>query len=115
MKKNFTLLGIAILFSSAIIAQTKQGKISGSVKDAEQKTVPSATVSLLRVNDSSLVKFAATNKNGVYEFNEVADGRYLLSVTSVGYNKVLSVSFEISGSNPAVVVPVITLSEQAKS
>src|SRR5437762_8232982 len=105
MKKIFTLLCIAMLFASAIIPQTKQGKINGTVKDGDQKAIHSATVSLLKAKDSSLIKFAATNKNGEYEFVDVADGKYLLSVTNVGYTKVLSSSFEISAVASIVSVP----------
>ena len=58
MKKIFTLLSIIILFATASWAQT--GKITGIVKDASEKKLHSATVSLLKANDSSIVKFAAT-------------------------------------------------------
>jgi iron complex outermembrane recepter protein len=115
MKKLFTLLSIFVITASAINAQSKQGKISGEVKDGEQRAIHSATVSLLKAKDSTLVKFAATNKNGEYEFSDVADGKYLLSATSVGYGKIHSSSFEITTASATVAVPVLTLTEQAKN
>jgi len=115
MRKIFTLLGIAIFFTLLSSAQNKNGKITGVVKDASEKTIHPATISLLKLNDSSIVKFSATNKNGEYEFLNIADGKYLVSVSSVGYARALSGAIEISASNSSVSLPAITLNEQAKN
>ena len=112
MKKLFTLLSIAILFSFSTHAQN--GKITGSVKDASMKGIHSATVSLFKVKDSSVAKFVATGKDGQYEFLDIADGKYFVSVSNVGYAKVASSPFEISSSNATINVPVLIASEQAK-
>ncbi|HEV8508485.1 MAG TPA: TonB-dependent receptor, partial [Chitinophagaceae bacterium] len=112
MKKLSTLLSIAILFS--LIAQAQNGKITGSVKDASTKGIHSATVSLLKLKDSSVAKFVATGKDGQYEFLGVADGKYFVSVSNVGYAKVASPPFEISSSNSIINVPVLVVTEQAK-
>jgi len=112
MKKLSTLLSIAILFS--LITQAQNGKIIGSVKDASMKGIHSATVSLLKLKDSSVAKFVATGKDGQYEFLGVADGKYFLSASNVGYAKITSAPFEVSSSNPTINVPDMIVSEQAK-
>jgi len=112
MKKLSTLLSIAILF--CFITQAQNGKIMGSVKDASMKSIHSATVSLLKSRDSSVAKFVATGKDGQYEFLDIADGKYFVSVSNVGYAKVVSAPFEISSSNATINVPVLVISEQAK-
>ena len=112
MKKLSTLLSIAILFCFSTHAQN--GKITGSVKDASMKSIHSATVSLLKSRDSSVAKFVATGKDGQYEFLDIADGKYFVSVSNVGYAKVVSATFEISSSNATINVPVLVISEQAK-
>jgi len=112
MKKLSTLLSIAILF--CFITQAQNGKITGSVKDASMKSIHSATVSLLKSRDSSVAKFVATGKDGQYEFLDIADGKYFVSVSNVGYAKVVSAPFEISSSNATINVPVLVISEQAK-
>ena len=68
MRRIFTLP--AIFFGTAMFlqAQTKTGKITGSIKDGPQKNLQSATITLLRAKDSSSVKFSVTNKEGNYEF-----------------------------------------------
>jgi iron complex outermembrane recepter protein len=111
MKKLFTP-SIAILFSFIIHAQN--GKITGSVNDASMKGIHSATVSLLKAKDSSVTKFVATGKDGEYEFLSIADGKYFVSVSSVGYTKVASAPFEISSSNSTINVPALVVSEQVK-
>ena len=112
MKKLSTLLSIAILF--CFITQAQNGKVTGSVKDASMKSIHSATVSLLKSRDSSVAKFVATGKDGQYEFLDIADGKYFVSVSNVGYAKVVSAPFEISSSNATINVPVLVISEQAK-
>jgi outer membrane receptor protein involved in Fe transport len=112
MKKLFTLLSIAILFT--FIAQAQNGGITGSVKDASMKSIHSATVSLLKSKDSSVVKFVATGKDGQYEFLDIADGKYFVSVSNVGYTKIVSTPFEVSSSTPTINVPVLVLIAQAK-
>ena len=110
MKTKFTLLSIAISFS--FFADSQTGKVSGTVTDASSKAIHSATVSLLRAKDSFLVKFSPTDRNGVYEFENIKDGKYFVSASNVGYGKVLSPAFEVSSSS--VTVPKLIMQEQAK-
>ncbi|HEY1871555.1 MAG TPA: TonB-dependent receptor, partial [Chitinophagaceae bacterium] len=112
MRKAFSLLSIAIFFLSTLKAQT--GKITGTVKDASSKAIHSATVSLFKIKDSSLVKRMATNKNGEYEFLNIANGKYFITASNVGYNNTSSAGFEISSTNSSVNIPALTLNEQSK-
>ena len=113
MKRISTLLSIAILFSFTVKAQG--GKVTGSVKDASSKAIHSATVSLFKLKDSSLAKFVATNKDGEYEFLGIADGKYFVAASNVGYDKAMSIAFEISSLNPSVILPALVMTEQAKN
>ena len=114
MRKSFTLL-ICILFSTIIFSQNKIGKISGVITDESQKPLQSASVSLLRAKDSSLVKIAVTNKDGKYEFENIIEGKFLVSVSSVGFQKRFGQSFEISTANSTFKAETIKLSAEAKS
>ena len=114
MKQFFTL--VTILLGSIISqAQTKNGKINGVVIDGSQKTIESATISLLRAKDSSVMKFSLANKDGIYSFENIPDGKYLVSVSAVGHQKAYSESFELSSTNSAVVLKTIELVNQPKS
>jgi outer membrane receptor protein involved in Fe transport len=112
MRKAFILLSIAIFFLSSLDAQT--GKITGIVKDASSKGIHSASVTLFKVKDSSLVKLAATNKNGEYAFLNIAGGKYFVTASNVGYNNASSANFEISSTNSKVNLPSLILNEQSK-
>ena len=113
MKRILTIIILAFSFFTA--AKGQSGKVNGVVKDGSSKAIHSATVSLLRSADSSVVKFAPTNKNGEYEFLGISDGKYFVAATNVGYGRVMSVAFEVSASNPVVVAPVLVMAEQSKN
>ena len=52
-----------------------------------KRTLPYATVSLVRSKDSSLVSFARSNDQGFFTIKNVAAGKYLLSISYVGYQQ----------------------------
>lgn len=97
MKKIVTLCSFVL---SAIVsfAQTP-ATVTGSARDEQGKALQSATVSLLRSKDSSLVKVAVTDAAGVYEFAGIKPGRYFVSVALVGYQKQASPSFDVNGAD----------------
>src|SRR4029078_653948 len=114
MRKFFTLL-ISLLLSAVVFSQTKIGKISGIITDESQKPVQSVSVSLLWAKDSSLVKVAVTNKEGKYEFENITEGKFLLLVSSVGFQKQFGQSLEITSENSTFIAEAIQLSADAKS
>ena len=62
--------------------------ISGRVTDAGDKSgLPGATVKLLKANrDSSLVKGVSTDEDGYFWLTGVGQGKYIVSVSYLGYN-----------------------------
>jgi hypothetical protein len=110
MRQLFLLLAISLGWFPAM-AQSLT-KISGKVNDDQGKQLASATVSLLRSADSSLVKVAVADKNGFYEFINIKEGNYLLQFSSVGFGKVFSNPISASGSE--LEIPVVTLKQHAK-
>jgi len=98
------------LIVSLVITGTLNAQITGVVKDPQGKGMEKSTVSLLRANDSSVVKLAASADNGRYSFQNIQPGQYLVKATHVGYVQVFSESFEYSGSGE-VSVSEITISK----
>jgi iron complex outermembrane receptor protein len=90
-----------VMLSTLCNAQIKQsGSASVTVLNEKQSPVENATVQLLRVTDSSLVRSAITNKNGHAEVLNVAEGNYLFKISAVNHQPVLTKSFMInSGQN----------------
>src|SRR4028119_2157565 len=107
MRSISTLILFGIMFSFPAFSQ-RAGKIYGLVKDQGEKPLSGATVSLLTAKDSALVKSGISEKDGTYEFDHANRGRYLVSVTSVGFMKQTSQPFDVD-SGGSFSVPVFTL------
>lgn len=108
MKLLFTTL-IAISTSSLCLAQNA-GTVTGSIKDGgNQKIIDAASISLLKSKDSSLVKVAVTDKEGNFVFENVKQGSYLVSASSVGHTKVYSENFSISDAQTTASVGLLQL------
>ena len=111
MRKYFTLIALLSATTMAVQAQEATGKVTGSVEDASQKTVSAATISLLHAKDSAVAKINVADKVGRFQFEGIANGKYLVLVSAVGHAKTFSKPFELSSSNsevnlqPLVVVP----------
>src|SRR5882724_1144604 len=73
------------IFVTCVFAQATNGRIKGIVKDADGKSLDAVTVSLLKNPDSSVVSVTTTDKSGAFSFEKIADGKYILSVTHVGF------------------------------
>ena len=67
-------------------AKSQTVTIEGTVMDSILKrTLTSATVSLAKAKDSALISFTRANDDGYFQIKNVAPGKYLLSVSYVGY------------------------------
>jgi len=67
-------------------ANAQNVTIEGTVMDSSsKKTLISATVSIAKATDSSLLNFTRADEDGFFRFKNIAPGKYLLSVSYVGY------------------------------
>lgn len=112
--KHIFVFFLLIAISLAGVAQTQTSRISGTVIDGSQKTIESATIALLRSKDSSTVKFTAADKNGKFNFENIGNGKYLVSISAVGHQKGFSEIFEISEAGKIVELKTIELIPQSK-
>jgi iron complex outermembrane receptor protein len=115
MRVLLTILAF-FFFATAILAQTG-GKVSGSLKGADDKSeVPTGvTVSLHRAKDSATVKFTVAGKDGTYAFENISNGKYLVSATSVGYRKRFSAPLEVTAEQTTVTVAPMAMVPLPKS
>ena len=98
-KQLIRLLSIVyILFFCKMEAQS-QTVITGTVVEENGSTLPGANVLLLQPSDSALVKGTVTDNSGIFELNNIHPGRYLLSVSMIGFQQYTSSPFE-SDKNP---------------
>ena len=112
MKQIFTLLtGLIVSISS--IAQAK-GSISGKIIDQQSRPMPSATVTLLKAKDSASIKFSVTDRAGIFQFENIPSGHYIVSVSSVGHAKAYSEKFEINETQSSATLKAIELAPMSK-
>lgn len=95
-----------------LTAFTQAQTITGVVTDDVKKPAKGVSVTLHKAKDSSIVKIAITNNDGIYTFNAVA-GKYFISVSNLGFTKQNTANFDIAASNYNV--PEIALVKSSKS
>ncbi|MFN3848373.1 MAG: outer membrane beta-barrel protein [Spirosomataceae bacterium] len=108
-----TLLFLLIANSYFSFAQSG-GKITGGILDEKKQALPFANVLLLKAKDSTLAKATVADANGKFEFFQIVDNQYLVSITMVGYEKYLSPKITISAENKDVNLPNIEMQLMTK-
>lgn len=89
--KKLLLMSVWLCFVLTSREQAKNNdffyNITGKVLDENKSSVEYATVTLLSQKDSSLVKGEVSDENGAFEVDHVPQGDYLVSISSVGFQK----------------------------
>lgn len=110
------LLSVSLLISITTNsnAQTPSVVLKGVLMDAvTKKPVEFATVTLMTVKDSALVRGSLTDTSGFFSFSNVAAGSYLVVSSSVEYAKAKK-QVEITGNEPVMDLGTIALSQETK-
>src|SRR5258708_1920460 len=109
-KIKYTLL-LLIMGTASLFAQAGKpsAKITGSLLDEQGKPMDYATVSLLKANDSTVVKGTLSNETGAYTFDHINAGEYIIKATVVGYDKAVSKTFTIAEGSSNLIVPVLKI------
>jgi iron complex outermembrane recepter protein len=121
MKSTVTLiifpLLILLLANLTVSGQTKSvyAIVSGTLVNDIGEPVNFATVSLLRIKDSALVKGTLSNEAGLYTFENIKPGNYLVKVTSVGYIKAVGKPFYVANGSSTIIVPFLRMHEASSS
>lgn len=116
MRKILLILTVLIGYMSVDCkAQTKEGKVLGTVIDGDTKTVESATITLLKASDSTISKMGMADKTGKFIIEGIPFGKYLVAVSAVGHQKGFSEIFEISSLKPEIELNAIELKQEEKS
>jgi hypothetical protein len=92
-----------------LFAQSKPKTISGIIKNAQNEFAAGATVKLMKLNDSALLKTTIANDNGKFQFKNLENGLYFLVVSGSAYKKYSSVQFIIDEKHDEINLPVIVL------
>jgi len=93
----FCLFGF--LASAQTPSVSKTGIVSGIIVDDKNKPVPDVTVMLLGP-DSSVIGGDLTKDDGAYTITPVANGKYALRITAIGFNKLTLGNVAITDAAP---------------
>jgi iron complex outermembrane receptor protein len=102
---------LLISISGLLMAQSPKlvNGVTGTLTDDAGKPMEYATVSLVKLPDSTITKGTLTNEAGVYNLGTLTPGNYLVKATSIGYSQAVSVPFTIGASAPDFSIPSIVM------
>lgn len=108
---RYLLILFSILCSTFAFAQQGGVTVTGSVVEQGTNTpVEQATIRLLSVKDSALVKGTVSARNGSFSLKSIKTGSYLLHVTFVGFDPLYQ-PLRITGKTDPVNVGKLELSD----
>ncbi|SJZ50895.1 outer membrane beta-barrel protein [Sediminibacterium ginsengisoli] len=103
---------VCFLFLS-LAAWSSSTDLSGEVKNARQQPLPYAVVSLLQ-RDGKILKGTLTDSSGKYEYRDIPDGNYVLTVSLVGYADHRSDTIRVKAGTGKIQLPPVILKEAAE-
>lgn len=107
------LMLLMILFSPMAFAQQSGVNVTGSVVEQGSDTpIEQATVRLLNVKDSAMVRGVVSARNGSFTLKNVKKESYLLHITFIGYDPLYQ-PLQITGKKNPVNVGKLELSDGA--
>jgi hypothetical protein len=82
--KSLSTLLLVLLFHSLALAQTGTTSLHGTITDPNGASVPDATVTITS-SEIGVTLTTKSDKDGVYQFQEVRPATYVLTVTAQGF------------------------------
>lgn len=102
MKKFYFLTVIVFCFSLFSSAQKVSGTVKGYLQDSITATpLADATVSIIRLKDSTLISFTLTGNNGYFEIKNLDGGDYNVVASFTGL-QTLKKKITIAGEQPVL-------------
>ena len=104
--KSFILL---VIFYLGLIVASFAGTIKGTVIDAKDASNLAGVIVILEKQNKTTV----TDGNGVFEFNDIPNGSYKLTIRYVSY-KAQTINVNVSDNTPSVLVKLVGEGNQLK-
>ena len=93
-KSNASIIAMALL----CFGQKSFGQITGKLNSIGGQPIISANIVVLKSADSSLIKVGILDKKGSFRIENIGYGKYLLKISSIGYQTFNSTVFELADS-----------------
>lgn len=107
--KFITTILLSIIYTASFAQTTVNSSIRGKVFSAKDVEAVNATVMLHREKDMSIAKVAIANANGLFEFENLKQGNYIVCITNNGNKKYCSEAIAITNEKPAINLNSIVL------
>lgn len=91
-----------------------QSTVQGFVLNKDGQAISQATVLLLSSKDSSLVKGAISSNSGLYRFENMAPGSYLVSATYTGLKTTLTNLFDLAAKQVMELPPLHMMEKEVE-
>jgi hypothetical protein len=96
----FAAISLSIAISFSAQAQKPQGTVKGTLQDSlSGQNLYDATVSVVRVSDSTLISFTLSSNSGFFEVKNMSPGEYRIVVSYQGFRTLKRV-FSITAEAP---------------
>ncbi|MEP7321466.1 MAG: TonB-dependent receptor [Saprospiraceae bacterium] len=93
-------------------SQPITGKITGTIIDSTSRDVLSyATVALRRAGSTKDINGTLTDDKGVFKLENISQGKYIVTINSIGYNNKVISNIELTLKKPDANVGTILLGE----
>jgi outer membrane receptor protein involved in Fe transport len=113
--KKLVIVFITFVLAIKSVAQTNETTVSGSALDTKNVLIESATISLMKSKDSSIIKITVSDKEGKFFFTGISFGSYFITVSAVSFAKTNSPVFMVSENNTTVRLGALILQELPKN
>ncbi len=114
MVKKITLIVIFIFGIRLVSNAQSVYKLSGHIYDSTKAFVEGAIVSLLKANNSSLVKTIFTEADGGFEFEIAKEDSFKVLVNQLGYKKYISTVIVIDTFKKTINLPITLINDEGK-
>ncbi|MES2776003.1 MAG: TonB-dependent receptor [Bacteroidota bacterium] len=106
---KITVFAVSICVLLLSSAASAQYTISGNIVNVNSKPVANANALLLNPKDSTLVKGTISSAAGLFSFQNIAAGKYLLSYSFTGFQTIITAEVAVAGKPGLIDVGTITL------
>ena len=101
-KFGLKLLGVVILLSATLAAQTSTGTISGLVSDESGAVIPNAQVAVKNI-ETGISRSVQTDSGGRYRLPSLSPGRYEIEAQVAGFETEVRSGIQLTVGQEAVI------------
>src|SRR5437868_163544 len=109
------LLGVLMLFATALLAQDITGSIVGTVRDQSGAVVPKATVTITNTDTGIVARTVTSSENGEYSVPSLAIGHYSVAAEASGFKKATVSAIQLHVNEKLTIDPRLQVGSSSES